>query len=103
MYATYCRCTLQIKQKSSTNATSSLRAKDGSYKLFILAQNFLFVHFCVGKWDNLFTAVMVFTNTGDSDLAITNLEGYYCMTGKWGMLMGVAVIHMADFHRRWTR
>ena len=53
------------------------------------------------KWNNLFTAFMVFTNTGDSDLAITNLEGYYCTTGRRGMLVGVAVMHMTDFHRRW--
>ena len=29
---------------------------------------------------------MVFTNTGDSDLAITNMEGYYCTTGGRGLL-----------------
>ena len=55
----------------------------------------------VGKWDNLFTTVMMFTNTGDSDLAITNMEGYYCTTGGRGLLVGVAVKHTADFHRRW--
>ena len=38
------------------------------------------------KWNNLFTAFMVFTNTGDSDLAITNMEGCYCTTGGWGLL-----------------
>ena len=44
-----------------------------------------------GKWNNLFTAVMILTNTGDGDLAITNMEGYYCSTGRWGLLVGVAV------------
>ena len=45
-----------------------------------------------GKWNNLFTAVMVFTNTGDNDLAITNMEGYYCTTGERGLLVGMVVI-----------
>ena len=46
----------------------------------------------VGKWNylQLFT-VMMFTNTRNSDLAITNMEGYYCTTGGWGLLVGVAV------------
>ena len=51
-----------------------------------------------GKWDNLFTAVMMFTNTGDSDLAITNMEGYYCTTGGRGLLVGMVVI---TFNRGW--
>ena len=101
-YVCHCRCALQIKQKSSTNATSSQRAQDGiSY--WFQCRALYFVHFCIGKWDNLFTAVMVFTNTGDSDLAITNLEGYYCTTGRRGMLVGVAVEHITDFHSRWIR
>ena len=83
------RCTLQIKQKGDTKADSNLRAQDGTYKIVILAQNILVVS--IGKWNNLFTAVMMLTNTGDSDLAITNMEGYYCTTGGWGMLMGVII------------
>ena len=55
----------------------------------ILAQNIMVIS--IGKWNNLFTAVMMLTNTGDSDLAITNMEGYYCTTGGRGLLMGVAV------------
>ena len=36
----------------------------------------------IGKWTNQFTAAMVFMNTGDSDLTIVNMEGYYCTTGR---------------------
>ena len=50
------------------------------------------------KWDNLFTAVMMFTNTGDGDLAITNMEGYYCTTGRQGLLVVMVVI---TFNRGW--
>ena len=34
---------------------------------------------------------MMLTNTGDSDLAITNMEGYYCTTGRRGSLVGMAI------------
>ena len=51
-----------------------------------------------GKWNNLFTAVMMFTNTGDSDLAITNMEGYYCTTGRRCLLVGMVFI---TFNRGW--
>ena len=50
----------------------------------------------IGKWNNLFTAVMILTNTGDSDLAITNMEGYYCSTGRWGLSGCVATQCMID-------
>ena len=53
----------------------------------------------IGKWNNLFTAVMILTNTGDSDLAITNMEGYYCSTGGWGLSVGVAAQCMIHFNR----
>ena len=91
IYCMYnCRCTLQIKQKGDTKADSNLRAQDGMHKKLISVQNITPVT-AVGKWNNLFTAVMMLTNTGDSDLAITNMEGYYCTTGGWGLLVGVAV------------
>ena len=83
-----CRCTLQIKQKGDTKADSNLRAQDGTYKKLIYAQNIVPVT-SVGKWNNLFTAVMMLTNIGDSDLAITNMEGYYCTTGGRGLLVGM--------------
>ena len=51
-----------------------------------------------GKWNNLFTAEMMFTNTEDSDLAITNMEGYYCTTGERGLLVGMVV---TTFNRGW--
>ncbi|XP_065919557.1 uncharacterized protein [Dysidea avara] len=61
-------CTLQLQQKGDTKADSNLRAQDG-------------------KWNNLFTATLIVTNSGDGDLAITNVEGYYCTgndgTGDW--------------------
>ena len=53
----------------------------------------------IGKWNNLFTAVMILTNTGDSNLAITDMEGYYCLTGGWGLSVGVAAQCMIDFNR----
>lgn len=52
----------------------------------------------IGKWNNLFTAVMILTNTGDSDLAITNMEGYYCLSGGWSLSVGVAEI-VINFNR----
>ena len=42
---------------------------------------------------------MILTNTGDSDLAITNMEGYYCLTGGWGLSVDGAVQLMVDFNR----
>ena len=48
--------------------------------MFILTLNIVLVA-PVGKWNNLFTVAMMLTNTGENDLAITNMEGYHCTTG----------------------
>ena len=87
------RCTLKIKQNGHTSVNASGDCSpDGIIKYMLLPTRNVFCIFAsVGKWNNLFTAEMMFTNTGDSDLAITNMEGYYCTTGGWGMLMGVII------------
>ncbi|XP_065920812.1 uncharacterized protein [Dysidea avara] len=61
-------CTLQLQQKGDTKANSSLETRDG-------------------KWNNLFTATLIVTNSDNDNLAITDVEGYYCTgddgTGDW--------------------
>ena len=64
----------------STKAFSSQRAQDGISYMYNKPSTECSITF-IGKWDNMFTAFMVLTNTGYSDLAITNMEGYYCTTG----------------------
>ena len=45
--------------------------------------------FYLGKWNNLFTATLIVTNSGSDDLAITNVEGYYCTESVYGCIVDV--------------
>jgi len=86
----HCRCTLQIQQKGNTKADSNLQTQDGK-EIGPYTECSFYLFASLEKWNNLFTAVMMLTNSGDSDLAITNMEGYYCTTGGRGLLVGVAI------------
>jgi len=81
---------LQIQQEGNTEADSNLWAQDGK-EIGSYTECCFYFFSSSGKWNNLFTAVMILTNSGDSDLAITNMEGYYCKTGWRGLLVDVAI------------
>ena len=56
----------------------------------ILLYTSMYVYsFYLGKWNNLFTATLIVTNSGNDNLAITDVEGYYCTGGMCGCIVGV--------------
>ncbi|XP_065883713.1 uncharacterized protein [Dysidea avara] len=69
-------CSLLIKQYGDTDANSTQPRQNG-------------------KWSNLFTALLMITNCGDSNLAIVDIEGYFCKTkdgsGDWVKCDGVKI------------